>query len=230
MRRHEHAGEIGWEAVIEETLRRDAPIRYMPLRYAVEDIDLGDVVIKKGDPILLAFGAAGRAPAFHGYSACEFDATRESTDHLAFGHGVHFCLGAPLGRMEAHFALRALFGAFPDLALAVPESELVPQASFIAHDYQRLPVIPRPAEVVAAAVRPAPVQTMPPCPGGGAVRPAPAMPGGGTAGARRAREGVRRAPAVPPPVRFAGAGNGGARRGPRPSPARPETVGESVGR
>ncbi|MFI6611033.1 hypothetical protein [Streptomyces sp. NPDC050507] len=49
-------------------------------------------------------------------------------------------------------ALRALFGAFPDLALAVPGSELVPQASFIAHGYQRLPVILRPAEVVAAAV------------------------------------------------------------------------------
>ncbi|MGW0940606.1 cytochrome P450 family protein [Streptomyces sp. NPDC002666] len=144
------AGEIGWDAVIEETLRRDAPIMHMPLRYAVEDIDLGDVVIKKGDAILLAFGAAGRDPAVHGDSACEFDATRESMDHLAFGHGVHFCLGAPLGRMEADIALRALFGAFPDLALAVPESELVPQASFIAHGYQQLPVILRPADVAAA--------------------------------------------------------------------------------
>ncbi|WP_326656206.1 cytochrome P450 [Streptomyces sp. NBC_00385] len=133
----------------EAPIRRSARPACCP-RYAVEDIDLCDVVIKKGDAILLAFGAAGRDPAVHGDSACEFDAGRESTDHLAFGHGVHFCLGAPLGRMEADIALRALFGAFPDLALAVPESALVPQASFIAHGYQQLPVILRPAEVAAA--------------------------------------------------------------------------------
>lgn len=144
------AGAIGWDAVIEETLRRDAPILHMPLRYAVEDIDLGDVLIKKGDAILLAYGAAGRDPAVHGAGADEFDAARESTDHLAFGHGVHFCLGAPLGRMEADIALRALFGAFPHLALAVPGSELVPQASFIANGYQQLPVILRPVEGSAA--------------------------------------------------------------------------------
>ncbi|WP_326673686.1 cytochrome P450 [Streptomyces sp. NBC_01257] len=123
----------------------------MPVRrYAVEDIDLGDVRIRKGDAILLAFGAAGRDPSVHGDTACEFDVTRESSDHLAFGHGVHFFLGAPLGRMEAGIALRALFDAFPDLALAVPVSELVPQASFIANGFQRLPVILRPAAVAAA--------------------------------------------------------------------------------
>lgn len=144
------SGGIGWDDVIEETLRLEAPIMHMPLRYAVEDIDLGDVLIKKGDAILLAFGAAGRDPAVHGDRACEFDATRESSDHLAFGHGVHFCLGAPLGRMEADIALRALFAAFPDLALAVPESELVPQASFIANGYRELPMILRPAEVASA--------------------------------------------------------------------------------
>ncbi|WLQ52515.1 hypothetical protein P8A21_35720 [Streptomyces poriferorum] len=58
----------------------------------------------------------------------------------------------PCMALAVGIALRALFGAFPDLALAVPESELVPQSSFIAHGYQRLPVILRPAEVVAAAV------------------------------------------------------------------------------
>ncbi|MEV0579152.1 cytochrome P450 [Streptomyces sp. NPDC050392] len=66
----------------------------MPVRrFAVEDIDLGDVLIRKGDAILLAFGAAGRDPSVHGDTACEFDVTRESSDHLAFGHGVHFFLG-----------------------------------------------------------------------------------------------------------------------------------------
>ncbi|MER5898175.1 cytochrome P450 [Streptomyces sp. NPDC001876] len=139
------SGAVGWDDVVEETLRLESPIMHMPLRYAVEDIDLGDVRIAKGDAILLAFGAAGRDPALHGDSACEFDAARESSDHLAFGHGVHYCLGAPLGRMEADIALRALFAAFPDIALAVPEDRLVPQASFIANGYRELPVVLRPA-------------------------------------------------------------------------------------
>ncbi|MFE6977987.1 cytochrome P450 [Streptomyces sp. NPDC057682] len=147
------SGGIGWDAVIEETLRLEAPIMHMPLRYAVEDIDLGDVVIRKGEAILLAFGAAGRDPALHGDTACEFDATRVSPDHLAFGHGVHFCLGAPLGRMEADIALRALFDAFPDLALAVPEGQLRPQASFIANGYRELPVVLRPVAAPADARR-----------------------------------------------------------------------------
>ncbi|MFD6281383.1 cytochrome P450 [Streptomyces sp. NPDC060209] len=97
--------------------------------------------------MLLAFGAAGRDPALHGDSACEFDASREASDHLAFGHGVHYCLGAPLGRMEADIALRALFAAFPDIALAVPREQLVPQASFIANGHREMPVVLRPATV-----------------------------------------------------------------------------------
>ncbi|MGW2659077.1 cytochrome P450, partial [Streptomyces sp. NPDC001478] len=72
-----------------------------------------------------------------------------SSEHLAFGHGVHFCLGAPLGHMEADIALRALFDAFPDLALAVPEDQLVPQASFIANGYRELPVVLRPVTAPA---------------------------------------------------------------------------------
>ncbi|MFG2137274.1 cytochrome P450 [Streptomyces sp. NPDC048650] len=138
------AGTVTWDDVIEETLRRDGPIMHMPLRYAVEDIDLGEgVLIKKGEAILLAFGAAGRDPAVHGDSADDFDAARAVKDHLAFGHGVHYCLGAPLAKMEADLALRALFGTFPDLRLAVPEGELRPQESFIANGHQKLPVVLR---------------------------------------------------------------------------------------
>jgi 2-hydroxy-5-methyl-1-naphthoate 7-hydroxylase len=135
------SGALEWSEVIEETLRVEGPIMHMPLRYAVEEIDLGDgVVIGQGDAILLAFGAAGRDPALHGGSADHFDAARAVKDHLAFGHGVHYCLGAPLARMEADIALRALFGAFPELALAVPVDQLRPQESFIANGHQELPV------------------------------------------------------------------------------------------
>lgn len=136
------AGRLTWKDVIEETLRVEGPIMHMPLRYAVTDIDLGEgTVIKQGDAIILAFGAAGRDPALHGDNSERFDATRTVKDHLAFGHGVHYCLGAPLARMEADIALRALFSAFPHLTLAVPEDELQPQESFIANGHRALPVI-----------------------------------------------------------------------------------------
>lgn len=144
-------GKVTWEDVVEETLRAEGPIMHMPLRYAVEDIDLGeDVRIEKGEPILLAFGAAGRDPELHGDTAGTFDAARDDKDHLAFGHGVHFCLGAPLARMEADIALRALFGRFPDLDLAVPADELEPQESFIANGHRSLPIRLRPAQAAAA--------------------------------------------------------------------------------
>lgn len=135
-------GGLDWEAVIEETLRAEGPIMHMPLRYAVEDIDLGEgVMIRKGEAIILAFGAAGRDPALHGATAGTFDATRPNKEHLAFGHGPHFCLGASLARMEADIALRALFDTFPDLRLADPDSAPLPQESFIANGHRELPVI-----------------------------------------------------------------------------------------
>jgi cytochrome P450 len=135
------AGDATWVDVIEETLRAEGPVQHLPLRYAVEDIDLGaDTVIKAGEPILLAFGAAGRDPVAHGRTADEFDLTRTDKDHLAFGHGVHHCIGAPLARMEASIALPALFAHFPDLELAVPATELKPLPTYIYNGFVELPV------------------------------------------------------------------------------------------
>ncbi|MEE1940342.1 cytochrome P450 [Streptomyces sp. TRM 70361] len=134
------SGQAGWDDVIEETLRAHAPIMHMPLRYAVEDIDLDGVTIRKGDAIILGFGAAGRDPALYGESADTFDLTRAEREHLAFGHGVHYCLGAPLARLEAATALPALFDRFPEMRLAVAPEELVPQPSFIANGHRELPV------------------------------------------------------------------------------------------
>ncbi|MDI2132545.1 cytochrome P450 family protein [Yinghuangia seranimata] len=135
------SGEVTWDDVIEETLRAEAPVANLPLRYAVEDIDLGEgLVIAKGEPILIAYAAAGRDPGVHGADAGAFDLKREAKDHLAFGHGVHFCLGAPLARLEARIALPALFDRFPNLALAVPADELEPMESFISNGHKALPV------------------------------------------------------------------------------------------
>ncbi|WP_405569547.1 cytochrome P450 [Streptomyces phaeochromogenes] len=143
---HVRAGRATWDDVIEETLRVQAPVASLPLRYAVEDLAVGElggpegVVIFKGEAILAAYAAAGRNPEDHGADADRFDVTRLGKEHLAFGHGVHFCLGAPLGRMEARIALPALFERYPDLELAVPDDELSPVASFISNGHRVLPV------------------------------------------------------------------------------------------
>jgi hypothetical protein len=90
-------GRAGWDDVVEETLRHEPAIKYLPLRFAVTDVDLPDgQTITAGDPILAAYAAANRHPEWHGPDADTFDVTRRVKDHLAFGYGVHFCLGAPL--------------------------------------------------------------------------------------------------------------------------------------
>ncbi|MEV7023175.1 cytochrome P450 [Kitasatospora sp. NPDC093558] len=141
------SGGASWDDVIDETLRVEAPGIHSILRYAVEDVPVGDVVIPKGDPIMIAFGAGGRDPLHHGDAAERFDVTRATRrDHVAFGHGVHYCLGAPLARLEAAIALEALFERFPDAALAqLPGGEPARQPSFISNGHLSLPVVLRPA-------------------------------------------------------------------------------------
>ncbi|MEV7553615.1 cytochrome P450 [Amycolatopsis sp. NPDC089917] len=135
------AGRISWPDAIEETLRWQAPVAHLPLRYAVEDIHVGDVVIRKGEPILAGYAAAGRDPALHGEDADAFDVARTDKSHVAFGHGVHHCLGAPLARLEAAIALPALFERFPDMTLATPPEELRHLDSFISNGHRVLPVL-----------------------------------------------------------------------------------------
>ncbi|MET8979543.1 cytochrome P450 [Streptomyces sp. NPDC004539] len=132
------AGEISWDAVIDETLRAHPSIASLPLRFAVEDLTVGEVTVPAGDAILTTFAAAGVDPARYGADADVFDAARGADDHLAFGIGVHRCIGAPLARLEASYALAALFERFPELALEGGELTQVP--SFIAFGWQEIPV------------------------------------------------------------------------------------------
>ncbi|GAA0612272.1 cytochrome P450 [Streptomyces crystallinus] len=147
------SGAAPWKTVVEEALRYQAPVAHLPLRYAVKDIPLaGGVTIAQGEAILISYAAAGRHPALHD-QADTFDLERRSTEHYAFGHGVHFCLGAPLARLEATIALRELFTRFPQLALAVPPHELRPVPSFIANGHATLPAFVHPAPDVIDAAR-----------------------------------------------------------------------------
>ncbi|NGN69062.1 cytochrome P450 [Streptomyces sp. A7024] len=135
------AGKVGWEAAVEETMRWDAPVSFFPFRYPTRDLEVGGTLIPKGAPVLAGYTAAGRDETAHGPDAHVFDVTRDqSARHLSFGHGAHYCIGAPLARLEATTALRALFTRHPDLDLAIPEPELPAHPSFVGNSRQVLPV------------------------------------------------------------------------------------------
>ncbi|WP_405181275.1 cytochrome P450 [Nocardia sp. NBC_01377] len=133
-------GRASWSDVVEETLRYEAPAAHIPLRYAVEDIEVEGILIPKGEPILASYAAAGRDPGVYGPTAAAFDIHRATKDHLSFGHGAHHCIGAPLARLEAAIALPAVFTRFPNLRLAVPSEELDPVGSFVSNGHRTLPV------------------------------------------------------------------------------------------
>lgn len=101
---------------VEELLRFDPPLHVFT-RYVYEDMELAGQKLARGDEIALVLGSATRDPAL-----CDapdrFDPTRQPTPHVAFGGGLHFCVGAPLARLELQIALPALFHAFPHLKLA----------------------------------------------------------------------------------------------------------------
>jgi cytochrome P450 len=102
--------------IIEETLRYDPPVQ-LAGRTAAEEMTIGGVTVPKGDTMMLLLAAGQRDPASFNRPDV-FDPDREDLRHLAFGHGVHFCLGAPLARLEARVALSAVTARFPNAKLA----------------------------------------------------------------------------------------------------------------
>ncbi|MFL1376984.1 cytochrome P450 family protein [Nocardiopsis protaetiae] len=139
-------GEVGWDAVVEETLRFDPPTSNFLFRFATEDVEVGGVTVKKGEALMTSYGAIGRDRAEHGEEPHPdtFDLTRTQGRHMSFGYGPHVCPGAPLARMEGRIALPMLFERFPDLALAVPDEELGNHPSVVVNSLRDLPVLLRP--------------------------------------------------------------------------------------
>jgi cytochrome P450 len=120
---------------VDEFLRFDGPVQ-ISQRVAMEDLDLFGHKVRKGDEILLILGAANRdAGAFA--DPHRLDVTRDARKHVAFGGGIHHCLGAVLARMEAAIAFKALLDAFPTMELAAPPTR---RPTFTLRGLETLPV------------------------------------------------------------------------------------------
>jgi cytochrome P450 len=124
---------------VEELLRFDGPLQTATMRIAAEAFELGGVPIGEGDLVLVGLLAANRDPA-RLPGADVLDVTRGTTAHVAFGHGIHHCLGAPLARLEARIALGSLIARFPRLRLAAPAEDLRVTEAYLAHGLAALPI------------------------------------------------------------------------------------------
>jgi len=126
-------------AAVEELLRYASPVNHANDRFTTEDVPVGGVVIPAGEWVIPAIASADRDPArFPGPD--RLDLSRDTSGHLAFGHGIHHCLGAPLARMEAEVALGALLARYPGLSLAVPPGELRWRPVSLMNGLESLPV------------------------------------------------------------------------------------------
>jgi cytochrome P450 len=108
---------------VEEMIRYDAPVPHATFRVTTEPVELDGVEIPTGQQVLVCIGAANRDPRSHA-DPDHFDVRRPPRSHLGFGHGIHFCLGAPLARLEGRVAFKTLLRRFPRVALAAARDEL----------------------------------------------------------------------------------------------------------
>jgi cytochrome P450 len=124
---------------VEELLRFDGPVNPGLTRFALEDLEIGGVRIPRGDMVLLAIAAADRDPDRFP-DPDRLDVGAADPGHLAFGHGIHYCLGAALARLEGQVAFTALLARLPDLALDIPEDQLRWTGGGVLRGLRQLPV------------------------------------------------------------------------------------------
>jgi cytochrome P450 len=128
------------DQAVEEVLRLTSATNHGLVRYAMEDIEIGGVTIGRGDLVIISESAANRDPSAFNRPE-EFDPTRESKAHLAFGHGPHACLGKSLARMELKTVFLSLFRRFPDVRLAIDPDQLQIDNSRLGGGVDNVPLI-----------------------------------------------------------------------------------------
>jgi len=127
------------DSAIEELLRYSNPVEYGNMRYALEDIEIRGQIIPKGSIVLLLLASANRdCKVFE--NPDQLDLTRTPNRHLGFGFGVHYCLGAPLARLEGRIAISKLVQRFPNMKLAVSPEQLKWRTTIAVRGLKDLPL------------------------------------------------------------------------------------------
>ena len=126
-------------AAVEEFLRFDGPVNLATLRFTTEPVTIAGTEIPQGEIVLVSLTAANRDERRYP-DPDRLDLHRDTSQHVAFGHGIHHCLGAPLARLEGEVAFRTLLDRFPDMALAAEPGQLTWRSSTLIRGLTHLPV------------------------------------------------------------------------------------------
>ena len=137
-----HGDDAWWDRVVEETLRFDSPVQFTGRVVLEPGVTVAGVDLQVGQHVVLLLGAANRDPAVFS-EPHRFRPDREQEPHLAFVHGIHFCLGAALARLEGRIGLQRLFRAAPNLQLGTP----VRRPSSLLRGYRSMPATLDPRQV-----------------------------------------------------------------------------------
>jgi len=134
-----HENPALWPLAVEELLRFDGPVETSTTRWVGKTITYKGFTLHRGDVVRLVFSAANRDAAAFDHPD-QLDISRTENKHLAFGMGIHYCLGAPLARLEGEMALQTLFTRFPQLHLSTPAEQLEWRSGVLFRGLKRLPV------------------------------------------------------------------------------------------
>lgn len=133
------ANDAGWPTAVEELLRYEGPVETSTTRWVRTDLMFQGQLLRRGDVVRVSLASANR-------DSCQFDdpdrlmLQRQPNKHIAFGHGIHYCLGAPLARLEGQIAFRTLFSRFPDIRLACSADVLRWRPGVLFRGLEQLPL------------------------------------------------------------------------------------------
>ncbi|MEM7336715.1 MAG: cytochrome P450, partial [Chloroflexota bacterium] len=127
------------DGVIAETLRYTTPVQQVAPRIAKEAVEMNGNIILLGESVALFVAAANRDPRMF-ENPNSFDIARQPNKHLGFGYGAHYCLGAPLARMEGQIAFPMLFARFPEMQLAIPSSDIIWRDAIALRGLKNFPI------------------------------------------------------------------------------------------